>query len=548
MLLRAVPAAVLTVLALPVGAGLVGTLAPALRPGAWAGLADWQGLPRAVWLSVWTGGVSTALSLGVTLVLLAALRDTRALSLLVRLLSPLLSVPHAAAALGLAFLIAPSGWIARAVSPWATGWTVPPDLLIVNDPGGMALILGLVAKEVPFLLLMSLAALPQTDAARRILLARSLGHGDLAAFGFGVLPALYRQLRLPVYAVLAYGMTSVDMGQILGPTLPPPLSVQLADWMADPDLARRDTAAAGAVVQLGLVLAVLAAWRGAEAVARQGLIRLAQSGRRFAGADGFGRAVARGAAGLLTGVLLFGLLSLAVWSVAGPWTFPDALPDRLTLATWMRAGESLSAAAGVTLALAALTAVAATALTLAGLEAGERHGLTFGPMARLILWLPLLVPQIAFLPGLQALTLRAGLPPFAATALGHLTFALPYAVLSLAPAWAAYDRRLQVLAATLGASPARVFWSLRLPMLLRPVLTAAAVAAAVSVGQYLPTLLLSGGRIATLTTEAVALSSGGNRQLIGAYAILQMLIPALAFGLALGLPAFAFRNRKGMAP
>ncbi len=69
-----------------------------------------------------------------------------------------------------------------------------------------------------------------------------------------------------------------------------------------------------------------------------------------------------------------------------------------------------------------------------------------------------------------------------------------------------------------------------------------------SVGQYLPTLLLGGGRIETLTTEAVALSSGGNRRVIGAYALLQLVLPALAFALATLGPAFWHRNRRGMAP
>ena len=41
------------------------------------------------------------------------------------------------------------------------------------------------------------------------------------------------------------------------------------------------------------------------------------------------------------------------------------------------------------------------------------------------------------------------------------------------------------------------------------ILTAAAVGFAVSVGQYLPTLLIGAGRLPTITTEAVALASGG---------------------------------------
>ena len=71
-------------------------------------------------------------------------------------------------------------------------------------------------------------------------------------------------------------------------------------------------------------------------------------------------------------------------------------------------------------------------------------------------------------------------------------------------------------------------------MLLAPILTAAAVGFAVSVGQYLPTLLIGGGRVETLTTEAVALAAGGDRRLIGVYALMQTLAPFAGFALALG--------------
>ena len=84
-------------------------------------------------------------------------------------------------------------------------------------------------------------------------------------------------------------------------------------------------------------------------------------------------------------------------------------------------------------------------------------------------------------------------------------------------------------------------------MLLRAVLTAAAVGLAVSVAQFLPTLLIGGGRVATLTTEAVALAAGANRRVIGVWAVAQMALPSLGFALALALPALLFRRRRGMA-
>ncbi|MFN4153755.1 MAG: ABC transporter permease [Paracoccaceae bacterium] len=549
-LLRWAPRLTLALLVVPVAAGLLGTLIPAFSNDAkgFRALLDWAGLWPAVRLSLTTGIAATALSLVVTLLMVASLWGTRIFALIQHLLAPLLSVPHAAAALGLAFLIAPSGWIARLLSPWATGWTQPPDLLILNDPYGLSLTLGLVAKEVPFLFLMTLAALPQTDIARRMNVAQSLGAGRIAAFVISVLPSLYSQLRLPVYAVLAYSMTAVELAMILGPTRPATLSAQVVIWMADPMLTGRATAAAGAVLQLAVVIAALLAWVLAERLARTALVHLAQTGLRAHALDSVARAAAVLSGTVTAAALILGLAGLAVWSVAGLWQFPDALPETLSLRTWMRAAPDLTSTGGLTLAIAAAATALSLALVLACLEAEHRYALAPGTGAIWVLYLPLLVPQVAFLPGLQFAALRTGVEGhWLAVAAAHLVFVLPYVFLSLAPSYRAWDQRIAIAGLSLGSTPARVFLRLRLPMLLRPVLTAAAIGLAVSVGQYLPTLLIGGGRVETLTTEAVALSSGGNRRLIGAYALLQMGLPALGFALALLIPALSFRNRRGMA-
>ena len=75
---------------------------------------------------------------------------------------------------------------------------------------------------------------------------------------------------------------------------------------------------------------------------------------------------------------------------------------------------------------------------------------------------------------------------------------------------------------------------------------AAAVGFAVSVGQYLPTLLIGGGRVATLTTEAVTLASGGDRKAIGVWAIGQTGAALLPFLIATLLPLWVWRHRKGL--
>ena len=165
-----------------------------------------------------------------------------------------------------------------------------------------------------------------------------------------------------------------------------------------------------------------------------------------------------------------------------------------------------------------------------------------------LLYTPLLVPQIAFLFGTQVLLIVLDLDgTWLAVVWSHLVYVLPYVFLSLADPWRSWDERYARTAHCLGASPWRVFSAVKLPMLLRPLMVALAVGFAISVGQYLPTLFAGAGRFATLTTDAVSLAASGNRRVIGVYALLQMLMPFVAFALAAAVPAWLFRRRRGLS-
>ncbi|WP_111537828.1 ABC transporter permease [Palleronia aestuarii] len=541
----------------PVAAGLWGTILPAFGhlpavgldgPSRVAldGLLDWPGLAAAVRLPVTTGLAATSISLVIVTLIVAGWSGTRVFAWFLRLLSPLLSVPHAAAAFGLAFLVAPSGLVARAASPWLTGWERPPDILVVGDPWGLTMVAGLVAKEVPFLLLMTLAALGQSAERQSLRVAGALGYGRVTGWLKAVFPRVYAQIRLPVYVVLAYSMSVVDVALILGPSTPPTLSVQIVAWMSDPDLAMRAVAAAGALLQLALVVAALGLWRlGEAAVARWGTAWAGGGGRRHL--DEPVRLVGLGAASVSALSIMAGLAVLALWSVAAIWQFPDLLPDGLSARSWSRQAGALAATTGETVLIALAAAGIALALSVGCLEAEHRRGRPISTAALWLLYLPLLVPQTAFLPGLQTLLLTLGADIGRGPVIvAHLVFVLPYVFLSLGDPWRAWDPRQATVAALLGASPLRVLVAVRLPMLLRPLLTAFAVGLAVSVGQYLPSLLIGGGRVATLTTEAVALASGGDRRTIGVFAIAQTLAALLPFAAAIGLPALLWRNRRGL--
>lgn len=557
-LLGYAPALTLALFLLPIAAGLIGTWLPAfgylpalghseISLAPWRALAAYPGLAGSLRLTLVSGLLATVVSLALTVAFLAACHDTRLFAYLRRLLAPVLAVPHAALAIGFAFLVAPSGWLARLASPWATGWDLPPDIATLQDPGGLALAAGLVLKETPFLLLMSLAALGQAQARERLAVARSLGYGPVAAWLKTVLPAVYPQIRLPIYAVLAFSLSVVDMAIILAPATPPPLAVQVFRWFNDPDLSLRLVAAAGASLQLALVIAAILAWRALEIiVAWLGRYWLT-SGRR--GGQGCLAAVAAGGGMVAVFALAGGaLLALVLWSLAGRWRYPAALPDGWSLDSWTRHGDGLVWITGTTAVLAVVSALLALALVLACLENEQRRKLRPGAFALWLLYTPLLVPQVAFLFGAQVLAVRAGLDgTWPALVWSHLLFVLPFVFLALADPYRALDERYVRSALCLGAGAGRVFWRVKLPMLLRPVLFALAIGVAVSVAQYLPTMFVGSGRFVTLTTEAVALFGGADRRVMGVYAFLQAVLPLIAFAGALAVPAWLFRDRRALA-
>jgi putative thiamine transport system permease protein len=544
-MIRVFPALALLAMLGPIAAGLLGTTLPAfgLLPvvgrtsislGPWRELLDQPGLLHSVGLSFGVGLGASAAAFVIALGFVAASYGTTAFAWIGRLLSPLLAVPHATVALGLAFLLAPSGWIVRLLSPWATGWDRPPDLVTLHDPWGLALGLGLLLKEVPFLFLMVLAALDRLDAPRLHAAARSLGCRPMTAWIVVVLPRVYVRLRLPMLAVIAFSTSVVDMAVLLGPTTPAPLAVRVVGWTGDADLDRRLLGSAAALLQVAVTASAIAVWLTVERLATwlgRRWLATGVSGRN----ENWLRLPLAALAPLCLATAGAALLGLAVWSVAGPWRFPEALPATIGFEAWIGAAPILADTLSVTVLTAVFSAGLAIILAVGCLENETRRAVTPPPWVDWVLYVPLLMPQVAFLFGLQVLFAATGIDgSWGALVWAHLVVVLPYVFLSLAGPWRRLDQRWAQTARTLGHGPGRVLWRVTLPLLLRPVLTAAAVGVSVSVAQYLPTLFAGAGRLNTLTTEAVALAGGGDRRVIGALGLLQIAVPLAAFAAAQG--------------
>lgn len=507
---------------------------------AWRNLLELPGFWTSFHLTVWTGCTATLLSLFLA-VSFCAVSHTQ--NTATRWLTPILAAPHAAIAIGLAFVLSPSGWIARLLAP-IFGLDHAPDLATINDAWGNALIIGLIIKETPFLILIIWAALTEIPVRQNIAAGRMLGYRRAQVWIQIIMPQLWPLIRLPVLVVLAYSSSTVEMGIILGPSNPPVLAVFLMRLFTAPDLSMILPASAGAIVQLLLVVAVFAALLIVERlVCHIGLwwIRTGVRGRwtePLLQTAGF-------MALIMFAVGAFALVSLTIWSLAWRWPWPSILPETWSLRLWGNTtAQTWMGALYNTLILAVASTTVSLIIAIAWLEAEDRSGRRRSDWVQILVYLPLILPQIAFLYGLNMLFLRFRIGGGIISVIwAHFLFVFPYVMIALTDPWRAFDPRLTRAAASLGAGSVRRLFTIKLPILIAPVMTAAAIGIAVSVAQYLPTLFMGAGRVSTLTTEAVTLSSGSDRRITGVYASLQMAFPFIAYMLAIFLPKLFFRHR-----
>lgn len=521
---------------LPLAGVLWACAASAWHAGAWAELGQATLLWSAWRMSVWTGLASTLLAYGLCAWLLSRCFAQPLWTRLVRALGPMLAVPHAAFAIGLVFLMAPSGWLLRAVSPWLTGFTSPPPWLTSQDPWGLGMVAVLVLKEVPFLLWAMASQLQRDDAglrlARELQAAQTMGYARHSAFWRVAWPQLAPRIRWPLLAVLAYSLTVVDVAQIAGPSNPSTLSVLAWQWLQDADAMTNAQGALAGWLLAGSVAVCALVGAGSAALLRRTSYKV--SGVR--GRDG--QLAQRAGAWVFAALAsVYGAVLLALWvgSVAGVWPFPQWWPTLWTLEAWQSVWQSASTLK-VTLILAATSTALAMLWAVAWLEWAPKR---WDSAMRWPLYLPLLLPSVLWVVGLHRMALLMGsTASWGGLVVAHTLAVLPYVIIALSPAYLGFDRRYAQISASLGRSHWAFLSRVKWPMLRASLWSAAAVGVAVSVAQYLPTLYVGEGRFSTVTTEAVTLASGGQRSLVAAYAWLQWLIPVMGFGMAawLGQP------------
>ncbi|MCY9824880.1 ABC transporter permease [Vibrio chagasii] len=547
-MLRALYFVVIVVCIIPTIPGVAGVVASSLSYIPPLGLMEpslngfsqvfqWEGAWHSIGLSLGSAIASSYIACFLTFCILQASWGNRFWRKIELTLSPMLAIPHVAFAIGFAFLFSPTGLGARAVHHLLGESATSSELaLLVKDPYAFGLIIMLALKEVPFLLLMSISILQQIDVERITKVSASLGYSRSQIWWKCIFPQWFTKLRFPMLAVLAYSVSVVDIALIIGPTNPPTFAVLVWQWFNDPDLNLLPRAAAGAIVLFGLASLIIALARFIEWSVLKFFRAWQYSGRT--GIKLPGKTVFTALAALSLAIMPL----MMIWSVAQRWRFPDLLPSRYSMRFWEFEWDGIMSTVGQSLWIGLIAASVALVLALIAHEYRIKYK---WQVPGFVIAIPMLIPQLSVLFGLQVTTLYVGSNAYEFWVIwAHVFFAFPFVYLSLDGPWKSFNDGLIKASLSLGKSPFQSWYSIKLPILLPAIAFAWAVGISVSLAQYLPTLMLGAGRISTITTEAVALTSGFDRRVTAIYAIWQALLPLFFFSLAILVSRLQLRYRR----
>ena len=496
--------AIMAAVYLPLVPAAFSLIAPALSLPHWLALFADPQLPQALLATLVSTGLAASGALIIALLAILALWPGAGWARLSTRLPWLLAIPHVAFATSALLIFAEGGKI----------WQWLPFLSPQPDRYGIGLGVTLAVKESAFLLWILSALLSEKQLSQQVIVLDSLGYSRLQCLNWLVLPAIGPALGKAMLAIVAWSLSVVDVAIVLGPGNPPTLAVLSWQWLSQGDVEQQTK---GALASLLLVLLLL----------------------------------------------IIALVSYLLWR-AWRRTIPAANGERLHFSpiTIARPLVQILPVSGVVCALVLALIASYSSLNHEALSNSLQLGLLSSVLALLILfvwlewgpqtghrwvWLPLILPALPLVTGQYLLALYAEQDGLMTTIIwGHLLWVMPWMLFVLKPAWQRIDPRLILIAQTLGWSQGRIFWLVKCPLLVRPALIAFAVGFSVSIAQYMPTLWLGAGRYSTLTTEAVALSSGGSSEILATQALWQLLLPLLVFALAAFLAAWIGRFRQGL--
>ena len=484
------------------------------------------GISKSIIMSLFTGLGSTLLALFFSQVILLYFFKTRAYNYIKIIISPLIALPHITMAIGLIFLFSPSGLFFRLFSPWLTGFDRPPNFFIIPDEYGFFLILGLILKEIPFFILVSLSAIQQFSARQIFDLGKSLQNSNFSSWCILIFPLIYKKIRLVIFIVIAFTASVVDMSLILAPSTPSTLAIRILQIYQSSDMDSFFIASNLALIQLLIIIILLLSWMILERIVEHKLFFIffmkILSFKIF-----FLKNLVFASAGILFSLSVLGIFSSLLWGFSKNWYFPSFFPNSIDIDTFINFYNENKFIVFISIFISVVVSFLSSLLTIIWVELMD-----ILKMKKLylewIIFIPLFIPQISFLIGLQSFIILFNFDSFLIPLIIiQLFYVIPYSFIILAPSLREIKKDIIRVAASLGKNRFQRLVQIKLPIIMSSFLTSFAIGMLVSFSLYIPVYFIGAGRVTTLTVEALNLALSGSRQDLGVATFFQIIIPIL---------------------
>lgn len=192
------------------------------------------------------------------------------------------------------------------------------------------------------------------------------------------------------------------------------------------------------------------------------------------------------------------LVTIAVFTFNNPKTKFNTSWQGFTFDNWLHPfkDKAFTEALLVSVEVAAVACIIATILGSLMALAMARYKMHGGSAINLLIVLPLTTPEIVMGSSLFTLFFNLGVDRgFWTVVIAHTLFCLSFVAMTVKARVRGLDWSLEDAAADLGATPARTFWTITVPMITPGVLAAFLLSLALSIDDYIITSFVAGPTI-----------------------------------------------------
>ena len=482
------------------------------------------GITKSIILSFFTGFISTLLALFFSQVIILYIFQTKFYQFLKTIISPLLALPHITMAIGLLFIFSPSGLFFRLFSPWLTGFERPPNFFILPDEYGFFLILGLVLKEIPFFILVSMSAIEQFGAKKFLNVGKSLQHSTFSVWCILLFPLIYKRIRLIIFIVIAFAASVLDMSLLLAPSTPSTLAIRILQYYQSSETDSLFIASNLALIQLFVIVILLLMWLLLEKLVSNKFV-FTYLVRACSYKNSFIKYFILSLILILLALSLLTIISSFLWGLGGNWFFPNLLPTSINIEIFVKFFNENKSIILISIFIPLIVSLLSCLIVILWVELTESFNKKYYYFESFI-FLPLFIPQISFLIGIQSFLILLNFSNFfIPLIIVELFYVIPYSFIILAPSFREIKKDIIKVAASLGKNRFERLIFIKIPIIMPTFLLSIAIGMLVSFALYTPVYFIGAGRVTTLTVEALNLALSGAKKDLGVATIFQIIIP-----------------------